>query len=96
MDGFQPEYLFWQEKCDRLFQPLISFTRYAKEKGYEIIYFPADWEKHGKAAGAIRNEEMAKADANALALFWDGKSKGSLNMLNIAKKYNLDIKICRF
>lgn len=44
-----------------------------------VELFPADWDKHGKAAGPIRNREMALY-ADALLLIWDGKSKGSANM----------------
>ncbi len=28
--------------------------QYAKERGYAVAYFPADWDKYGKAAGFIR------------------------------------------
>jgi hypothetical protein len=41
--------------------------------------FPADWETHGKAAGPIRNRQMAEY-ADALLLIWDGHSRGSKNM----------------
>lgn len=41
--------------------------------------FDADWNKHGKAAGPIRNKQMADY-ADVLILIWDGKSKGSTNM----------------
>lgn len=41
--------------------------------------FPADWNTHGKAAGPIRNRQMAEY-ADALLLIWDGKSRGSANM----------------
>lgn len=41
--------------------------------------FPADWEKHGKKAGILRNTEMANY-ADALLLIWDGESRGSANM----------------
>jgi hypothetical protein len=41
--------------------------------------FPADWNTHGKAAGPIRNKQMAEY-ADALLLIWDGESKGSANM----------------
>ena len=38
--------------------------RYAREKGYRLRQFPADWDTHGRSAGPIRNGEMAKnADA---------------------------------
>jgi hypothetical protein len=41
--------------------------------------FPADWDKHGKSAGPLRNREMAQY-GDALLLIWDGKSPGSANM----------------
>ena len=59
---------------------------------YEIPIkeFPADWKTHGKAAGPIRNKEMAKY-ADALLLIWDGKSRGSANMKQEMKKLNKPI-----
>lgn len=69
--------------------------KYALEKGYSIKQFPADWEKHGKRAGYLRNEEMAKY-GDALIAFWDGESKGTEHMINLAKKYNLKIKVVKF
>lgn len=62
--------------------------RYAKEKGMPVKLFPADWNKHGKSAGPIRNEEMAKY-AKGCIVFWDGKSRGSADMVKKAKKYKL-------
>jgi hypothetical protein len=44
-----------------------------------VIGFPADWTKHGKSAGFIRNVEMAK-EADALILIWNGRSSGSAHM----------------
>ena len=41
--------------------------------------FPADWQKHGKAAGPIRNAQMAEY-GDELLLVWDGKSRGSASM----------------
>lgn len=49
--------------------------------------FQADWEKYGKAAGSIRNREMAEY-ANALLAF-DKGTKGTQNMIDIARKYHL-------
>lgn len=42
--------------------------------------FPADWEAHGKAAGPMRNKQMAEY-GDVLLLVWDGQSKGSFSML---------------
>lgn len=69
--------------------------RYATERGYRISYHPANWEYYGKAAGPIRNEEMAK-NADALVAFWDGESRGTKNMIELARKYNLLVRIKRY
>ena len=58
--------------------------RFAKEAGIPIRVFPADWNKYGKAAGPIRNKQMldfAKEDNPVVVAFWDGKSRGTRNML---------------
>jgi len=54
--------------------------------------FPADWDKNGKAAGPIRNKQMAEY-ADALIAFWDGKSKGTKNMIELATKQKLRVVI---
>lgn len=54
---------------------------YAESKGLNIHKFPADWNKHGMAAGPIRNKEMGDF-ADALLAFWDGQSKGTKHMIN--------------
>lgn len=69
--------------------------RYAKDRGYEIAYFPADWETYGKSAGYKRNEQMAQ-NADALVAFWDGVSRGTKHMINLANKYGLNVRIQRF
>lgn len=59
--------------------------RYAQAEVKPVKYFEADWDKHGRAAGPVRNSEMAKY-ADALLLIWNGSSPGSLNMkLNMEK-----------
>ncbi len=69
--------------------------RYAKDRGYQVRLFPADWDKYGNAAGYIRNAEMA-GYADALIVFWNGVSKGTKHMIDLAKKHGLKIKIHRF
>jgi len=53
--------------------------KYASLYGIPVKRFPADWNTYGRAAGPIRNREMAEY-ADALLLIWDGKSRGSANM----------------
>jgi hypothetical protein len=59
--------------------------------GLRLIEMPAEWDKYGKSAGYRRNEEMAKIATHAL-IAWDGKSKGTGHMIDLAKKHNLVIK----
>ena len=64
--------------------------RYAYAKKLPCKEFPADWNKYGKTAGFVRNEQMAKyavedGCTGILAAFWDLKSKGTENMINNAK-----------
>lgn len=60
---------------------------FASHMNVEVIRFPADWDKYGKAAGPIRNKEMAKY-SDVLLLIWDGESRGSLNMKQEMLKLN--------
>ena len=46
-----------------------------------IKEMPANWTVHGKAAGPIRNRQMAEY-ADIAIVFWDGASAGSKNMID--------------
>ncbi len=65
---------------------------YARYLGIPIKRFPADWDLHGKSAGYIRNQEMAD-NADALIAIWDGVSKGTKHMIDIAIKKGLNVYI---
>lgn len=65
--------------------------KYAIEKGYKLKKFPADWNL-GKSAGYLRNVEMGNY-GDALIAFWDGKSKGTKHMIDIALNKNLYVRI---
>lgn len=68
--------------------------RFAREKGYKVERHSADWKKYGRAAGPIRNENMAKV-CDLLICFWDGKSRGTKNMIEVAKSQNRKVFIKR-
>ena len=74
--------------------------RLAKEFKLPLKEFPADWNNYGKRAGYIRNEQMAKYAQEhgngVLFAFWDGKSKGTKWMIELAKRYNLEVHIFNF
>ena len=65
---------------------------YAKENGFEIQRFPADWKRYGRGAGPKRNKEMAEYCDFAIC-FWDGKSKGTKSMIGYAEKLGKTVKI---
>jgi hypothetical protein len=69
--------------------------QYANERGLNLIKFPADWDSYGKAAGPKRNSKMASY-AHALIAFWDGKSRGTNNMIQLAKQKGLRVKVVLF
>ena len=58
---------------------------YALLNGIPIKKFPADWNKHGKKAGPIRNRQMAEY-ADVLLAVWDGKSRGTKNIIDEMNK----------
>lgn len=60
-------------------------AKWAEERGFRVKHFPAQWEKYGKGAGYIRNHEMGDY-ADYLIAFWDGKSKGTKDMIDYMKK----------
>lgn len=55
-----------------------------------VARFPADWGKHGRAAGPIRNAQMAEY-ADALICVWDGVSRGSRSMIRLARKAGIPV-----
>ncbi len=67
--------------------------RWLDKNGIDKKPMPADWKTHGRAAGILRNLEMAReAGPNGgLILIWDGESKGSKHMLETARKTGMKI-----
>lgn len=54
--------------------------KWAHARGIKATMYPAHWHEHGKAAGPIRNRQMASA-GDVLIAFWDGASRGTLSMI---------------
>ena len=66
--------------------------RFAKEFSLSFELHPAKWRLLGKAAGMVRNAEMAKC-SDALIAFWDGESSGTRHMINFARKRGLEVSV---
>jgi|TARA_R110000851_G_scaffold203354_1_gene355201 hypothetical protein len=84
--------------------------RYAELRSYEAERFIPAWKdisvegavvrdnKYGKynaVAGHTRNEKMAQC-CDAVVLFWDGISKGTLDMKKRAENHNKPVRVCKY
>ena len=65
---------------------------FAERNNLKVHKFPANWDKHGKSAGYIRNKEMGDF-ADELLAIWDGKSKGTRGMIEYMKSLNKPVRI---
>lgn len=59
--------------------------KWARLIGLRTIVRNADWDRYGKSAGPIRNREMLEY-GNTLLAIWNGKSKGTKDMIDISLK----------
>lgn len=70
--------------------------KWAYERRYSLLRFHADWNKHGKAAGPIRNSEMIEeGQPDAVIAFWDGESKGTKDTIDKAEAAGITTRIVR-
>lgn len=102
-------YQFLQTECDRILSSeeeveIVSGgakgadkmgEHYAKQKDFALTVFPADWDKFGKSAGYIRNKQMAQY-ADTLIAFWDGESRGTKHMIDLAEEMGLTVHIIKY
>lgn len=57
---------------------------WAKSRGINTVRFPAGWIAHGKAAGAIRNQEMLEATRPVVVVAFPGGT-GTADMVRRAR-----------
>ncbi len=67
--------------CGMAKGPDLIGKSWAESCRFPVKEFPANWDKHGRAAGFFRNRDMA-IYADELIAFWDGKSNGTRNMID--------------
>lgn len=67
--------------------------KWAAMEGVPVESYPADWSL-GSGAGIIRNRQMAEK-AEALIALWDGQSRGTKSMIDLAKKRGLIVWVHR-
>ena len=69
--------------------------RWAKENNIETLIFLPDWDKYGKRAGFLRNEDIIK-NSDSVVACWDGESKGTKHSIDLSTKYNKPCLIIKF
>ena len=59
-----------------------------------VRMFLADWDRHGRAAGVIRNREMLEVGQPDLVVaMWDGTSRGTANMIELAREAGVPLVV---
>lgn len=66
--------------------------QWASQHSIPVVSFPAKWVAYGNAAGPIRNQQMA-VYADALVAIWDGKSRGTADIIQRAKTRRLKVYV---
>jgi hypothetical protein len=69
--------------------------RFGENWFLKVHSFPANWDMYGKSAGYRRNVDMADF-ADGLLAFWDGKSKGTGHMIDLAKKKGIAVEVVQY
>lgn len=79
--------------------------RFAREHGIPVVQFIPEWNNPdgstNKGAGFIRNGNMAVYASDcptggALVAMWDGVSRGTEQMIKVAKQYGVKVKVLQF
>ena len=65
--------------------------KYARDYNVSYKEFPAQWDIYGKRAGFIRNKFIVEY-CDIVIAFWDGKSRGTKDTINTARK--LGKRVC--
>ncbi|KKL26495.1 hypothetical protein LCGC14_2394700 [marine sediment metagenome] len=67
----------------------------AEGLGFEVIPVAANWNKHHRAAGPIRNKKMLAMKPMIVLAFHEdiSKSKGTKDMVIIARKAGIETKV---
>lgn len=74
----------------------LMAEKVARSLNFETKAYPADWDKHGRAAGPIRNSQMLENEKIDYVLAFHSnieESKGTKDMLNKVVKKNIPYKL---
>ena len=66
--------------------------RYAKEKAIPYLIFPANWDRYGKGAGILRNQDIVD-NAEAMIAFLAPESRGTRDSIKRAQAEHIPVHI---
>lgn len=75
--------------ADRLMETLWEHNHWPIER------YPADWEKHGRSAGFVRNQEMVSTKPDVCFAFIRDNSKGASHTLRLAEAAGIPAIVTR-
>ena len=67
-------------------------AEYAIKNSLKLTEFLPDYQRYGRAAPIVRNRKIAEY-ADKIIAFWDGKSKGTLYVINYAKQIGKECEV---
>lgn len=67
----------------------------ARQLGFKVEVYPANWKKYGRAAGPVRNNQMLDTDPDVVLAFHPNlkESKGTAHCVREARKRSIEVKL---
>lgn len=92
----------WWEEAGRPQKPILvsghcprgadALAEYIWQRnGWPVELHPADWNRHGKSAGFVRNEQMVLSKPDILFAFIHNNSKGATHTLRLARSHGIPV-----
>lgn len=82
----------WDRRKRAAYGAVYLAEQWAQKLRIPVTRFCADWNRLGPSAGSIRNDQMARY-GQALIAIWDGKSRGTQNMIEQAEGKGLPVYV---
>ena len=67
--------------------------RAARLLGLTVEEHPAEWDKHGKRAGYLRNRQMIDSGVDLVIAFSRDDSRGTANTIDLARRCGLPLEV---
>jgi hypothetical protein len=68
----------------------LGGAQWGEDEGVKVLCFKADWKKHGKSAGPIRNRRMLQEGKPDVVIAFAG-GKGTADMVRQAEEFGVPV-----